>query len=272
MLQEELEVPVLIAGDIFDRWNSPPELINFAMKYLPDGGHHGPETYTIPGQHDLPLHNYEDMEKSAYGVLKRAGTIKDLPTNTEIWSNQYLAVRGFPWGYPLQECDSTFGGLKVALVHDYRWIEGCGYPTAPEDKKFGKRVAGVDDKGKWLGWDVVVYGDNHKGFIHRIENTVIFNCGSLMRRHSDQADYKPMVGLLTKEGNVLPHYLDISGEKHLESLENVSEKETVDLSDFFNELQKLGDSSLDFVQTIKRYMTEENLKKAVRAIVEEVLE
>ena len=74
-LQAELECPVLIAGDIFDRWNASPELINFAMKYLPIV-----DTYAIPGQHDLPLHNYEDMEKSAYGVLKRAGTIDDFPT------------------------------------------------------------------------------------------------------------------------------------------------------------------------------------------------
>ena len=272
MLQEELECPVLIAGDIFDRWNASPELINFAMKYLPSRNLDIPTCFTIPGQHDLPLHNYNDMGKSAYGVLKQANIIEDLPTNTEIWMNQYLAVRGFPWGYPLQQCDSTFGGLKVALVHEYKWIEGCGYPTAPEENKFGKRIAGVDKNGKWLGWDVVIYGDNHKGFLHRVENTIVFNCGGFMRRHSDQEDYKPMVGLLTKEGNVLPYYLDVSGEKHLESLDNEKAKETVDLSDFFNELEKLGDASLDFVQTIRRYMTQENLKDAIRKIIEEVIE
>ena len=27
-------VPVICAGDIFDRWNAPAELINFALAYL----------------------------------------------------------------------------------------------------------------------------------------------------------------------------------------------------------------------------------------------
>src|SRR4051812_12555947 len=28
----ELDVPIFVAGDIFDRWNPPPELINFAIR------------------------------------------------------------------------------------------------------------------------------------------------------------------------------------------------------------------------------------------------
>ena len=54
--------PIVYAGDIFDKWNSPPELINFAIEHLPKG-------HAIPGQHDLPLHNYEDIRKSAYWTL-----------------------------------------------------------------------------------------------------------------------------------------------------------------------------------------------------------
>ena len=44
-LQKEFDCPVICAGDIFDKWNSPPELINFAYDNLP-------EIYAIPGQHD----------------------------------------------------------------------------------------------------------------------------------------------------------------------------------------------------------------------------
>ena len=41
-------VPIVCAGDVFDKWNSPPELINFALKHLP-------EMYAI-----LPNHNLQN--------------------------------------------------------------------------------------------------------------------------------------------------------------------------------------------------------------------
>ena len=64
--------PILCAGDVFDRWNSPPELINFALEYLP------PQMYSIPGQHDLPNHNYNEIDRSAYWTLVAANKITNV--------------------------------------------------------------------------------------------------------------------------------------------------------------------------------------------------
>src|SRR5688500_1062308 len=47
-------LPILCAGDIFDKWNAPPELIHFALEHLPDG------MICVPGQHDLPNHRMEE--------------------------------------------------------------------------------------------------------------------------------------------------------------------------------------------------------------------
>jgi hypothetical protein len=63
-------IPILCAGDIFDKWNSPPELIRFALEHLPDG------MICVPGQHDLPNHSFEEIHRSAYGVLREAGKIR----------------------------------------------------------------------------------------------------------------------------------------------------------------------------------------------------
>src|SRR5262245_60331644 len=61
-LKYKLKVTVLYAGDIFDTWDSPAELINFALLYLPRG-------YAIAGQHDLPHHQMSSIEKSALFTL-----------------------------------------------------------------------------------------------------------------------------------------------------------------------------------------------------------
>src|SRR5687768_17059020 len=65
-------LPVLCAGDVFDRCNAPAELINFALKHLPD------EMICVPGQHDLVGHRIDSMHRCGYGVLKQAGKIIDV--------------------------------------------------------------------------------------------------------------------------------------------------------------------------------------------------
>src|SRR3990172_3116798 len=57
--------PVLCAGDIFHKWNSPPELINFVMSQADC------TKLTIAGQHDLPNHNFREIERSAYWTLDK---------------------------------------------------------------------------------------------------------------------------------------------------------------------------------------------------------
>src|SRR5690242_10190233 len=55
-------VPLLIAGDIFDRAAPTPEIINFALDVF--GKSRASYIYAIPGNHDLPNHRYEEMDRS----------------------------------------------------------------------------------------------------------------------------------------------------------------------------------------------------------------
>ena len=89
--------PIIIAGDIFTKWNSCPELINFALTYLPSGA------YCIPGQHDLPNHQIKDIEKSAYQTLIKAGKITDFKqTHLNI-----AHINAFPFGTKLTASPSA---------------------------------------------------------------------------------------------------------------------------------------------------------------------
>ena len=65
--------PILVAGDIFNRWNANPELINFLIEELPI-------LHAIPGNHDLPNHSFDEIERSAYWTLVKAGKIIDCTT------------------------------------------------------------------------------------------------------------------------------------------------------------------------------------------------
>lgn len=251
-LQEWNECPVICAGDIFDRsrkiadgWNAPAELINFAIEHLPDN------MYAIPGQHDLPNHQYSIIERSAYWTLVKAGKIKNIPPNDVTIIDNRLAVYGFPPGYeiepPRQNHAIVEDGFVMVVVHDYVWISGHSYPDAPRDSLLGRKIEQLED------YDVVVYGDNHKGFTTHAGKTTIFNCGTLMRRKSDEIDYKPQVGLLMDDGSVVPHYLDVSQDKYITKAEE-QVKDVLDMGDFFDELEKLGSTALDFAEAMKQFL------------------
>ncbi len=56
------QAPVVFAGDLFDRWDSPAELITFALSYLPDPFYAipGPSLSSLGGQGEKCLRNSGD--------------------------------------------------------------------------------------------------------------------------------------------------------------------------------------------------------------------
>ena len=252
-LQEKYNCPIICAGDIFDRWNSPPEIINFALERLP-------HMYTIPGQHDLPLHNYEDIRKSAYWTLVEAGKI----IHKERVIIKGMEIKFFPFGKKIKSTLlKSASALHIAVSHEYKWIQGCSYSKASKENKIEYRKA---SRSNDLGYDIIIYGDNHIGFLTKQGKTQIFNCGSLMRIKSDQVNYKPQIGLLLECGKVVSHYLDISKDKYLE-LENTNIKETLDMKSLIQELEKLDSVDMDFSEVMVHYLKRNKIKKAICNII-----
>jgi len=266
-LQVKYKCPVLGAGDIFDKWNSPAELINWAMIHLPK------EMYSVPGQHDLPEHDYKQLYRSAYMSLARGRCIRDMFGVI----HQPLTIfnmNAVPFGWKMESVCKELKKVQwvknIALVHDYVCTTKSDYPGAPKEAYIGKVSNDKLINGKLYGYDVIVYGDNHKGFTAHVGKTTIFNCGTLMRRKSDELDYKPQVGLLYSDGDVATHYLDISKDVHLTVDDTVKEAEALDEIDmevFAKELRKLGSSALDFANAIKQFWTREKTKQKVQDII-----
>jgi len=260
-LQRKFDCPVICAGDIFERWNSPPELINFALDNLPD------DMYAIPGQHDLPLHRYDDIEKSAYWTLVQAEKIYHLEEDdlTNIASSE-LTLYGFPYGKKVTPISIQSKFLQIAVVHEYRCIKGKDFLKAP-----GESYLCMNEKNL-IGYDVIVFGDNHQGFRKLVNvDSTIFNCGTLMRRKSDEIDYKPQVGLLLKSGiepyHVEPYYLDTSNDKCLEIQTETGIKASLDMKAFIKELEKLGDTDLDFYDAMKQYLKKNKVRESICSII-----
>jgi hypothetical protein len=177
-----------------------------------------------------------------------------------------LVLHGWPWGVEPQPLPSArrpqlAGALHVALVHKYVWAPGHGYPGAPESA----RLRSV--RRLFEGYDVVLVGDNHRGFYSNDGPCKVFNGGGLRRDHSDQADYRPRVGLVRADGRVTPHYLDVSRDRTAAVTRAAKAERDASpaLGELVEELTRLGDRPFDFAQALFEHCASADVRAAVVA-------
>lgn len=257
----------MCAGDIFDTWRPPPELINFAIKHVPKG------MLAIPGQHDLPLHNYEDIRKSAYWTLVEAGVIEDMgPVSGNKYADddRNLMVHAFPWGSEIKPdppmMDKYPNYIHLAAVHAYIWIDDRSYPGAPEEKKASAYRKSLK------GYDAAVFGDNHISFTCQSGDCLVFNCGGFMRRRSDEREHKPRVGLLARDGQIKSYYLNVEDDAMLKGTEKVDPVVVERLEDFVSSLSGLTNAVVDFSTAIAQFCDIHNVPKSIREAIASALD
>lgn len=249
----------VIAGDIFDKYNQQPELINWAIDNFPETL----RIYAIPGQHDLPNHVNEDIHKSAYWTLVEAGAIMHMSSVTVLECG--VVIHPFEWGRDIIPFTWDGNGcMHVAVVHRYIWKDAATSFAGAEQDHY------VSAYEKALtGYDAAVFGDNHKGFQITIGNCRVFNCGTFFIRKSDEREYKPRIGILYDDGTIVPHYLDISKDVYLADVgrEKIEIESTEEAKKFIEELRLLGSDSLDFRDALRRKMDSLKTTDDVRKLV-----
>lgn len=235
-------VPIVVCGDIFHKWNSPPELINFLLQNMP-------KVHAIPGQHDLPYHNYADLGKSAYWTLCRAGIINNLDfTNSPLKLGTTWIMPSL-WGKPILNQEKSISDNKiVGIIHQYVWRRGSMFPRAPEKEH-------VDEvRKKLVGYHSAFFGDNHKGFMDVEEGKIpIINCGGFIRRNSDEIEYKPAVYLLYRSGKIVRRELDTSKDRITKTAAD-NANVTLEVRDFIELLQDMDAQSLSFKESLSELM------------------
>jgi len=260
---EKHNAPILCAGDIFDKWNSPPELINFALEHLPF-------MYAVPGQHDLPAHNYEERYRSSYDTLVRAGRIQNLKPYLSVRITDKLWVTGFPWGFPLKPCTNLHikkGELMVAVCHHFIW----------SSKKNGFTGIGMDTHtrnlaGKMDGFDVALFGDNHKGFLTKTGELTILNNGGFMRRSVDQIEYTPSFGVLYGDGSVKRVALETEGFDYFDEVRTDKTSTSINMDSLMKQLNTASVEGYSFRDILLKRMLRNKTSKEIQTIIKECID
>jgi DNA repair exonuclease SbcCD nuclease subunit len=264
-LSNKWKVPIFCAGDIFDRWNSSPELINWALDNLPT-------LYCIPGQHDLPEHAIKQIERSAYWTLVKAGKILHMSHRVDI--SKRICVWPFPYGSTITT-GVTNSKINIAMIHEYNWIKGHSYGDHP----FAAPCPSVKEYSlKFKGYDLVFSGDNHIPFTTTLKGKRPFvNCGTLMRRHSNDNDIDPSVWILfenikTNEYSVLRHCLNTDDEIYADTSEKDTPVENSQILQLVENLKRLKKNTVDFETTLNLYIKTTDVPTRVKQEIIKALE
>lgn len=260
-------VPIFCCGDIFDKWNAPAQLINFAIEHLPN------HIYSIPGNHDLPFHVISSIKESAYYTLIAANKIKDLSTLADRESmisvkfdNRY--VHPFPYGAGIEKPAIKKDRINIAIVHKYIHKGGeTSHPQAVEDQDARRNKLRNDLKG----YDLSFFGDNHKPFQLSTQN--IYNCGCLIPRRTDEKDTTPSVLTINRNLHVRREWLDTSEDVWLD-VHNMIDAlgDSIVHAEFIEELRNLGEGALNFIESIKRGLDNFERHPRAKRIIKHIME
>jgi len=217
------------------------------------------DIFVVPGQHDLPNHNLEMLEKSALGVLGASGFIYIL-TDREFYYREEFILHPFPYGKKIENCGSyqkkKNGQYAVAISHQ------LVFESAPQGWEQGKGISGMRLLEQFPEYDLILTGDNHKPFIVEHEGNLLVNPGSMMRSSADQVSHRPRVYLwYADEGRVDPVYLPI--KRNVLSREHIEQEKAREarMDAFVTSVKSGGEIKLSFEDNMTDHLRENSAPK-----------
>lgn len=268
-LANKYKVPLFIAGDIFHTPEVSHQLLNDTMLSLDRC--HAP-VFAIAGNHDMPHHNYNNLQKSAYGSLAISGKIDNLdPFDKIVYTKakRRIKVWGFPFGQELVSIEDEPDMINVAMVHKFCWF---GKHTSHKKEDESSRA---DVLAKQLtGFKAAVFGDNHTGFLHE-RDVDIFNCGCMIPRRMPEQLLTPQVGLLHSDGRIKPIKLDTSKDKWKDKIEMPENPVTsnLDVYSIFEGMEALPkEAKVDYFEHVMQLIEQNDIRNEVKYIVSKTFE
>lgn len=234
--------PVFNGGDVFEYWKASPELINLCLENFP-------AMNAVAGQHDLPQHSLDLINKCAFRSLVLAGKLG------------FVKGSGH-WGFNHKKIQyMTHKGRRIALAHMLVWKDVEPFPgcTAPQTDKVFKMFPEAD---------LIVTGDNHMTFTARKGKQLLINPGSLTRHKADQIDHRPCVFLWNAKTNT-------AVKRFLKIDKNVISRDHIDVASdkkeqgeaFIGKLNNEWIADLSFDDNIGRALVENDLDKLTKMYV-----
>lgn len=242
-LSKEHNVPIYIAGDIFHKPRVPPVMESMFLSIT------NKNTYIMPGQHDIPNHNMENLRESSFHVIS---------FNSNNWDNWV------PFGN--KEVNKTEGellGIHELVVDDKSNLG-----------EFTDVSTAYDILKRYPNFKYIVAGDNHRGFVHKgRDGRYVIVPGCITRQASDFMDYTPHIILLDTD---IDEITEIPVPDPIEMVTNEytvkEEQRNERILTFVESIKKADKVGLSFQDNLEKAMKINKIDKGVEKVIHEIME
>lgn len=260
-ISKDKKAPVMVVGDLFHSNSDVSfECIQMVQQMADELG----ELYILAGNHDLPYHSSENIEKSAIGVLFNSQNIFMIAD----WFEKYHFNTGGKFLYSASNFDEQdYTNAKVVFKHTLVFPDAKSIPPNC-DGTTAKELLEEFPNAEWI-----FCGDYHHNFHYQKNGRHVVNSGCLLRQASDFKDYQCGVYFCDTDKNIVEFIPIIDSEQLIDDSYILQENEREERIDNF--VQKLKDTesvSLDFLANVESALQSNELESDLKEVIEELLE
>lgn len=259
-ISREKDAPIIVVGDLFhSNSDTSFECISMVQKLADVLG----ELYILAGNHDLPYHSSENIDKSAIGILLKSENVFPISEFFKKWHwNTDEKIRYSASNFDEKDNENAEIVFKHVL-------------TIPEEEKPSfvdcetpETLLEKFPNAKWI-----FTGDYHRNFHYEKKGRHVVNSGCLIRQVSDFKDYQCGVYFVDTDKNIVEFIFIIDNEELIDDSYITKENEREQrIDNFVNKLQKTQSISFDFIDNVKKSMKENEFTKDLENMVNELME
>lgn len=251
-----------IVGDVFHTPRVSTECVNMALREFIDARTYYDYTiHILAGNHDLPEHNYDNLDRCSLGVMLKVFPELNSDKYTLDWSDEGApSVSAHPFGHDdMEEADRS----DVWATHQLTFPDDSARPF-PD---LGRTAQELLDMAPHCR--VVMTGDYHRGYVHHgADGRIVVTPGCMNVQVADMADYEPRIYVVdtettaveerrlgtNREGTVRTDYLDEEKARSeaIEAAANITMDAGAVKLDFRGNLETLAERAGDACKGVIR--------------------
>lgn len=249
-ISEDKGAPIIVVGDLFHS-NSDTnfECINMVQKLADLAG----GLYILAGNHDLPYHSSENIDKSAIGILLNSENVFKIEDYSDEFSaSNFDEEDNF-------EAEIVFKHVLTIPEDDKPDFVNCETPETLLEKF---------PKAKWI-----FTGDYHHNFHYEKNGRHVVNSGCLLRQVADMKDYQCGVYFVDTDEEIVEFISIIDNEDLIDDSYILQENQRNErIESFVDKLRKTKGVSLDFLDNVYNEMKHNNFELDLVQVIDELLE
>ena len=250
----EKKCNVFIVGDLFHSHSDTNfECISIIQDFAFVLNGYGLKVGLLAGNHDLPYHNVENIDRSAISILINSLNIFPISNFDE----KNISAPNF--GEQVDE--------NKKFVFEHRLV------IPEKDGSFIGAIAPEQllDEHKNSKW--IFTGDYHRNFHYVKNNRHVLNSGCILRQVADAKDYQPVIAYVDTEENEV-EFLPIKDDGDvIDDAYLTSQKEReFRIESFVDKLKSTESVSLDFIENVNNSIVENEIKGDLKNMILKLME